>query len=124
MRDVVDVAGQRLREAVHLVDERRDEERAQRGQRRASVSSTVIAVAAPRRFTPWRWNQSTAGLRASVRKTAIRIHVDDVPRDPDDLEQERDRDRDPEHRKDRRGPEPDEALLHARGRITAASDGS
>ena len=32
MRDVVDVAGQRLREAVHLVDERREEERAERGQ--------------------------------------------------------------------------------------------
>ena len=84
----------------------------------------MIAVAAPRRFTPWRWNQSTAGLSASVRKTAIRIHVRMCRAIQMISSRMRDRDRDPEHRKDRRGPEPDEALLHVEGRITAASDGS
>ena len=71
---------------------------------------------------PCRWNQSTAGFSASAKKTAIRIQVRTSPRDPDDLEQERNRDRDPEHRKDRGGPEADNSLLHVERSIAAASD--
>ena len=35
----------------------------------------MSAAAKPRRRIPWRMNHSTAGLRASARKTEIRIHV-------------------------------------------------
>src|SRR5918911_1727362 len=43
--------------------------------RNASAAKYAIATAKPRRRTPWRWSQSTPGLRASARKSAIRIHV-------------------------------------------------
>ena len=41
----------------------------------ANTSRTVTAVAIPLLRRPWRWNQSTAGLSASVRKTAIKTQV-------------------------------------------------
>ena len=82
----------------------------------------MVAVAIPRLRMPWRWNQSTAGFSASVRKTAIRTQVRTWRAIHDDLEQEEDPDRDPEQRKDRRGPKADNALLHVSGGLRRASD--
>ena len=74
-RDLVQVVRHVVREVVHLRDERRDEERADAGHARAASPPSASVTAMPRRCTPCRWSQSTAGLSASDRKSAIRIHV-------------------------------------------------
>ena len=119
-----DVAGERLREAVDLVDERRKEEGAERGQpsereqhRDRGRRPAALHAVALEPVDRWVERQREEDRDQDPRE--------DVPRDPDDLEQERDRDRDPEHRKDRRGPEPDKALLHVKedhGRVGRLGD--
>ena len=121
MRDVVDVAGERVREAVHLADERRDEERRQGGDRCESEQQRD-GGRQPALLHSLSLEPVDGRVEGEREEHRDQDPDDDVPRDPDDLEQQPHGDRNPQDRQDRRGPEPDDALLHAT-RITPESDG-
>ena len=121
MRDVVDVAGERVGEAVHLADERRDEERRQ-GRDRCESEQQRDGGRRPALLHALSLEPVDGRVEGEREEHRDQDPDDDVPRDPDDLEQQPDGDRDPEDREDRRGPEADDALLHAT-RITPESDG-
>ena len=121
MRDVVDVAGERVGEAVHLADERRDEERRQ-GRDRCECEQQRDGSRWPALLQALSLEPVDGRVEGERKEHRDQDPDNDVPRDPNDLEQQPDGDRNPEDREDRRGPEADDALLHAT-RITPESDG-
>ena len=58
--------------------------------------------------------ESKRGVQRKRKEDRDQDPGENLARDPDDVEQERNRDRDPEHRKDRGGPEADNSLLHVK----------
>ena len=121
VRQVLDVLRQLVHEAVDLVDERRDEERADadddrdHDQEREPGGEAAVVDAVPLEELDRRVQRK----REEERDDDPREHL---ARDPHDLEHDGDRDRDPEHGEHGRDPESDQALLHVAASIAARSD--
>ena len=75
VRQVVHVAGQRLDEAVHLVDELRARTSSRPRRRRVRSRDRRCPIAAPRPNRPRRSIHETNGSSASARKSEIRSQV-------------------------------------------------
>ena len=112
--DVVDVIRKCLREPIHLADERRDEEEPEEreagehedGRDPGCKPSAANAVVL---------EPVDGGVHREREEDRDQNPGENLARDPDELEHEKDPDRDPEQRKDRRGPKADNALLHCAG---------
>ena len=121
VRDVVDVVGGLVHELVHLVDERRNEqepdrdEESEREQRGHSDGAAALGQAVPLEPVDCRVQRE----REEERDQHPR---EDVPGDPDHLEDDRHRDDRRQQGEDRPQPEADQALRDHPCSITTASD--
>ena len=121
VRQVVDVVRERLDEAVDLVDQLRDERRADRGDHddrdHVGERDRGPSLEAPATFDPA--DERIKREREEQRDHDPREHM---PSDPDHLERDRDRNRDQQDPQDRAGTQVDHALRRHLTSITPWSD--
>ena len=111
LRHVVDVAGHGVDELVHVVDERRDEQRADCRRRRGARAGAPTDAASPGgRAAPLQHLDERVDREREEERD--RDPDDHVSRDRDEVEQRPHRDREPEDREDRAHAEADDALGH------------
>ena len=119
--DVAGVVGQLLDEVVHLVDERRDEQVADQGQEPEGEQERDRGGGPPS-LEPVPLEPLDGGVQSQGQEQRDQDPRQYVARDPDHLEQDRDRDDRREQRQHGPQPEADEALRDHPPRIAAASD--
>ena len=117
MRDVLHVVRELVDELVHLVDQRRDEREPDRDEEgeREEVRERGGGDAS---LDPVTLEPADRGVQRQGQEDRDHHPGEDVPGDPDDLEDDRDGDDRPQQGQDRPQLEPDDSLRDHRASIT------